>query len=59
MNVVAGKPFTKGKNWLISRERFNITNGPELHACFIIKEDLVNSQDLGILKGNIGAQILR
>lgn len=37
-------------------ERFNITNGPELHVYFTNKGDLVNSKDLGILKGNIGPQ---
>ena len=37
-------------------ERFNITNGPELHVYFTNNGDLVNSRDLGILKGNIGAQ---
>ena len=37
-------------------ERFNITNGPELHVYFTNKGDLVNSKDLGILKGNIGSQ---
>ena len=37
-------------------ERFNITNGPELHVYFTNKGDLVSSKDLGILKGNIGPQ---
>lgn len=37
-------------------ERFNITNGPDLHVYFTNKGDLVNSEDLGILKGNIGPQ---
>jgi hypothetical protein len=37
-------------------ENFNITNGPELHVYFTDKGDLVNSKDLGILKGNIGPQ---
>ena len=37
-------------------ERFNITNGPELHVYFTNNGDLVNSRDLGTLKGNIGAQ---
>lgn len=37
-------------------EHFNITNGPELHVYFTNKGDLVNSKDLGILKGNIGPQ---
>jgi hypothetical protein len=37
-------------------EHFNITNGPELHVYFTDKGDLVNSKDLGILKGNIGPQ---
>lgn len=37
-------------------ERFNITNGPELHVYFTNKGDLTNSKDLGILKGNIGPQ---
>jgi hypothetical protein len=37
-------------------ERFNITNGPELHVYFTNNGDLVNSKDLGILKGNIGPQ---
>lgn len=37
-------------------EGFKITNGPELHVYFTNKGDLVNSKDLGILKGNIGPQ---
>ena len=37
-------------------EHFNITNGPDLHVYFTNKGDLVNSKDLGILKGNIGPQ---
>ena len=37
-------------------ERFNITNGPELHVYFTNKGDLVDSKDLGMLKGNIGPQ---
>ena len=37
-------------------EHFNITNGPELHVYFTNNGDLVNSKDLGLLKGNIGPQ---
>ena len=37
-------------------EHFNLTNGPELHVYFTNKGDLVDSKDLGILKGNIGPQ---
>lgn len=37
-------------------EHFNVTNGPELHVYFTNNGDLVNSKDLGILKGNIGPQ---
>ena len=37
-------------------EHFNITNGPELHVYFTNKGVLVDSKDLGILKGNIGPQ---
>jgi hypothetical protein len=37
-------------------EHFNITNGPELHVYFTNKGNLVDSKDLGILKGNIGPQ---
>lgn len=37
-------------------ERFKLTNGPDLHVYFTNKGDLVNSKDLGILKGNIGPQ---
>ena len=37
-------------------DHFNITNGPELHVYFTNKGDLVDSKDLGILKGNIGPQ---
>ena len=37
-------------------EHFNITNGPELHVYFTNKGGLVDSKDLGILKGNIGPQ---
>jgi hypothetical protein len=43
-------------NEFLRFEHFNITNGPELHVYFTNKGDLANSQDLGILKGNIGPQ---
>jgi hypothetical protein len=43
-------------NEFLRFEHFNITNGPELHVYFTNKEDLTNSKDLGILKGNIGPQ---
>ena len=43
-------------NEFLRFEHFNITNGPELHVYFTNKGDLVNSKDLGILKGNIGPQ---
>jgi hypothetical protein len=43
-------------NEFLRFEHFNITNGPELHVYFTSKGDLVNSKDLGILKGNIGPQ---
>ncbi|MGH9973008.1 MAG: hypothetical protein ACRD93_03820 [Nitrososphaeraceae archaeon] len=43
-------------NEFLRFEHFNITNGPELHVYFTNKEDLANSKDLGILKGNIGPQ---
>ncbi len=43
-------------NEFLRFERFNITNGPELHVYFTNKGDLINSRDLGILKGNIGPQ---
>ena len=38
-------------------EHFNITKGPELHVYFTNKGVLVDSKDLGILKGNIGPKI--
>jgi len=43
-------------NQFLRFERFNITNGPELHVYFTNKGDLANSKDLGMLKGNIGPQ---
>lgn len=43
-------------NEFLRFERFNITNGPELHVYFTNNGNLVNSKDLGILKGNIGPQ---
>ena len=43
-------------NEFLRFEHFNITNGPELHVYFTSKGDLVNSKDLGMLKGNIGPQ---
>jgi hypothetical protein len=43
-------------NEFLRFEHFNITNGPELHVYFTNKGNLVNSKDLGILKGNIGPQ---
>ena len=45
-----------GDNEFLRFEYFNITNGPELHVYFTNKGDLVNSKDLGVLKGNIGPQ---
>ena len=45
-----------GDNEFLRFERFNITNGPELHVYFTNKGDLANSKDLGTLKGNIGPQ---
>jgi hypothetical protein len=43
-------------NEFLRFERFNLTNGPELHVYFTNKGDLADSKDLGILKGNIGPQ---
>ena len=43
-------------NEFLRFERFNITNGPELHVYFTNEGELVDSKDLGILKGNIGPQ---
>lgn len=43
-------------NEFLRFENFKITNGPELHVYFTNDGDLVNSKDLGILKGNIGSQ---
>ncbi|CAN5488902.1 hypothetical protein BH18THE1_BH18THE1_03010 [soil metagenome] len=43
-------------NEFLRFERFNITNGPELHVYFANGGDLVDSKDLGMLKGNIGSQ---
>ena len=43
-------------NEFLRFEHFNITNGPELHVYFTNNGDLTSSQDLGILKGNIGPQ---
>lgn len=43
-------------NEFLRFEHFNITNGPELHVYFTNNGDLVNSKDLGLLKGNIGPQ---
>jgi hypothetical protein len=40
--------------WFVKRTNF--ITGPELHVYFTNKGDLVNSKDLGILKGNIGPQ---
>ena len=44
------------ENEFLRFERFNITNGPELHVYFTNNEDLLDSTDLGMLKGNIGPQ---
>jgi hypothetical protein len=44
------------ENEFLRFERFNITNGPDLHVYFTNEGDLVDSKDLGILKGNIGPQ---
>jgi hypothetical protein len=44
------------ENEFLRFERFNITNGPDLHVYFTNRGDLVDSKDLGILKGNVGPQ---
>jgi hypothetical protein len=44
------------ENEFLRFERFNITNGPDLHVYFTNRGDLVYSKDLGILKGNVGPQ---
>lgn len=44
------------ENEFLRFEHFNITNGPELHVYFTNKGDLLDSKDLGMLKGNIGPQ---
>ncbi len=58
MSKVSGisRILSVNDNEFLRFERFNITNGPELHVYFTNKEDLVDSKDLGILKGNIGPQ---
>jgi hypothetical protein len=58
MSKVSGisRVLSVNDNEFLRFERFNITNGPELHVYFTNKGDLVNSKDLGILKGNIGPQ---
>lgn len=58
MSKVSGisRILSVNDNEFLRFERFNITNGPELHVYFTNKEDLINSKDLGILKGNIGPQ---
>jgi hypothetical protein len=44
------------ENEFLRFERLNITNGPELHVYFTNNGDLLDSTDLGMLKGNIGPQ---
>jgi len=58
MSKVSGisRVLSVNDNEFLRFERFNITNGPELHVYFTNNGDLVNSKDLGILKGNIGPQ---
>jgi len=58
MSKVSGisRILSVNNNEFLRFEHFNITNGPELHVYFTNNGDLVNSKDLGLLKGNIGPQ---
>jgi hypothetical protein len=50
------KILTVNDNPFLRFENFNVTNGPDLHVYFTNGQDINSGMDLGMLKGNMGAQ---
>lgn len=50
------KILTVNDNPFLRFENFNVTNGPDLHVYFTNGKDINSGMDLGMLKGNMGAQ---
>lgn len=50
------KLLSVNDNQFLRFENFNVTNGPDLHVYFTNGHDINSGMDLGMLKGNMGAQ---
>lgn len=50
------KLLSVNDNQFLRFENFNVTNGPDLHVYFTNGQDMNSGMDLGMLKGNMGAQ---
>jgi hypothetical protein len=50
------KLLSVNDNQFLRFENFNVTNGPDLHVYFTNGQDINSGMDLGMLKGNMGAQ---
>jgi hypothetical protein len=50
------KLLSVNDNQFLRFENFNVTNGPALHVYFTSGQDINSGMDLGMLKGNMGAQ---
>lgn len=50
------KILSVNDNQFLRFEHFKVTNGPDLHVYFTNGQDINSGMDLGMLKGNMGAQ---
>ena len=50
------KILSVNDNQFLRFENFKVTNGPDLHVYFTNGQDINSGMDLGVLKGNMGAQ---
>lgn len=50
------KILSVNDNQFLRFENFKVTNGPGLHVYFTNEQDINSGMDLGMLKGNMGAQ---
>jgi electron transfer DM13 len=50
------KILSVNDNQFLRFENFKVTNGPDLHVYFTNGQDINSGMDLGMLKGNMGAQ---
>jgi hypothetical protein len=50
------KILSVNDNQFLRFEHFKVTNGPDLHVYFTNGHDINSGMDLGMLKGNMGAQ---